>query len=140
MIIAIGNSRATIVNKIGNIQGIGIAFLTLFMAAVVSAVFLAGCSSANGTDLAPREEILNTLRAEGFVFNKNVISTVYGDTQNQVVVSGQIARKTPENKHVTNGVKLTQYRNIVVESANGTWKIISAPPLQREQFSSRQRW
>lgn len=140
MIIAIGNSRSTIVNRIENAQGVEIDIIALFIAVVISVIFLAGCSSAKGTDLASREEIFKTLRAEGFIFNKNVISTVQGENQNQVVVSGQIAQKTPDNKHVTNGVKLTQYRNIVVESVNGTWKIASAPPLQREQFSSRQRW
>ncbi len=138
MIIAICNSRSTIVRKIENVQGI--EFFHLIMAVLVISVFMTGCSSAKGTDLAPREEILNTLRAEGFVFNKNVISTVYGENQNQVIVSGQLARKTPDDTHVTNGVKLSQHRKIVVENANGTWKIISAPQLDRDQFTSRERW
>jgi len=115
-------------------------FLCLIIAMVVSSAAMTGCSSAKGRDLEPREEILNTLRAEGFVFNKNVISTVYGENENQVIVSGQLARKTPDDTHVTNGVKLSQHRKIVVENANGTWEIKSAPQLHREQFSSRQRW
>ena len=115
-------------------------FLCLIIAMVVSSAVMTGCSSANGRDLEPREEILNTLRAEGFVFNKNVISTVYGENENQVIVSGQLARKTPDDTHVTNGVKLSQHRKIVVENANGAWKIKSAPQLDREQFTSRERW
>ncbi|HQW20268.1 MAG TPA: hypothetical protein PLI90_06305 [Rhodocyclaceae bacterium] len=136
MVLSICNFRSTLVSKIENIRGIG--FLCLMTAVVASAVFMTGCSSAVGTDLAPREDILKTLRAQGFVFNKNVISTVFGENQNQVIVSGQIAQKTPDNKNVTNGTKLTQYRKIIVENVDGTWKVISAPPLQREQFSSRQ--
>ena len=118
----------------------GIKFLCLIMAVVVSSVVMTGCSSAKGTDLAPREEILNTLRAEGFVFNKFVVSTVYGENQSMVVVSGQLARKTLDNTHVTGGIKLSQYRKIIVENVNGIWEIKSAPQIQREQFSSRQRW
>lgn len=106
----------------------------------VSSLFLTGCSSAEGTDLAPRKEILAKLRAEDFLFNQFVISTVYGDNQNQVIVSGQLARRTPDNTHVTNGAKITQYREIIVEKINGAWEITSAPPLQRDQFTSRQRW
>lgn len=136
MVLSICNLRSTLVSKFENIRGIG--FLYLMAAAVASAVFMTGCSSAVGTDLAPREDILKTLRAQGFVFNKYVISTVFGENQNQVIVSGQIAQKTPDNQHVTNGTKLTQYRKVVVENVDGTWKVISAPPLQREQFSSRQ--
>lgn len=115
----------------------------LFAATIIAApVMMAatGCSSAVGTDLAPREEILKNLRANGYLFNKHVISTVYGDNQNQVIVSGQLAQKTPDNTHVANGFKITQYRNIVLENVNGEWKVVSAPPLQREQLSSRQRW
>ncbi len=138
MIIATCNFRSTIVKEIDSVQRV--KFLCLIIAVVVSSVFMTGCSSAKGTDLAPRDEILNTLRAEGFVFNKFVISTVYGENQNQVIVSGQLARKTPDNTHVTNGVKLSQHRKIVVENANGTWEIISAPQIHREQFTSRQRW
>ena len=136
MVLSICNLRSTLVSKFENIRGIG--FLYLMAAAVASAVFMTGCSSAVGTDLAPREDILKTLRAQGFVFNKNVISTVFGENQNQVIVSGQIAQKTPDNKNVTNGTKLTKKRKIIVENVDGTWKVISAPPLQREQFSSRQ--
>ncbi len=115
-------------------------FLCLIIAMVVSSAVMTGCSSANGRDLEPREEILNTLRAEGFLFNKNVISTVYGENENQVIVSGQLARRTPDDTHVTNGVKLSQHRKVVVENVNGAWKIISAPQLERDQFTSRERW
>lgn len=138
MIIAIRNFSSSIAKNFENVRGIEL--LPLMMAVVVSAVFVTACSSAKGTDLAPREEILKTLRAEGFVFNKHVISTVYGENQNQVLVSGQLAQKTPDDTHVTNGFKVTQYRNLVVENVNGTWQIMSAPPLQRKQFTSRQRW
>ena len=124
--------------KIESVQGI--QFFSLMMAVVVSSMFMTGCSSAKGRDLEPREEILNTLRAEGFVFNKNVISTVYGENQNQVIVSGQLAKKTPDDTHVTEGVKLSQHRRVVVENANGTWEIKSAPQLERDQFTSRERW
>ena len=112
------------------------------MAAIASALVMtvAGCSSAKGTDIAPRQEILEALRAEGFTFNKFVISTVYGKNKSVVIVSGQLARKTPDNTHVTDGVKLSQHREIIVENASGTWEIKSAPQIQREQFSSRQRW
>ena len=99
MVLSICNFRSTLVSKIENIRGIG--FLCLMTAVVASAVFMTGCSSAVGTDLAPREDILKTLRAQGFVFNKNVISTVFGENQNQVIVSGQIAQKTPDNKNVS---------------------------------------
>lgn len=116
--------------------------LHLTMAVIASSAFmtLAGCSSAVGTDLAPREDVLKSLRAQGFLFNKNVISTVYGDKQTQVIVSGQLAQKTPDDHHVPNGAKVTQYRQIVVENIDGAWKVTSAPPLEREQLSSRQRW
>lgn len=116
--------------------------LRLIMTAIAGSMVIAatGCSSAQGTDLAPREEILKTLRAQGYLFNKHVISTSYGDSQNQVIVSGQIAQRTPDDRHVTHGFKITQYRNIVMENVEGGWKVKSAPPLEREQLSSRQRW
>lgn len=138
MTIAICNFRPTIVKKIETV--IEIEFFYLIMAVVVSSVFMMGCSTAKGRDLAPREEILKTLRAEGFLFNKHVISTVYGENQNQVIVSGQLAQRTPDTRHVTNGVKITQYKRIAVENVNGTWEIISTQHMQRKQLSSRQRW
>ena len=138
MDIATSNTRFAIVHHIEHLQRIKL--LCLLLVLMISAVFITGCSSAKGTDLEPREEILTTLRAEGFVFNKFVISTVYGENKNQVIVSGQLARKTPDNTHVTDGVKLSQYRKIVVEKNNGAWEIISAPQIEREQFTSRDRW
>lgn len=138
MIMAVSTVRTTFIKKIKYAPTI--KSLCLIIALVISAVSMIGCSSAKGTDLEPREEILSTLRAEGFVFNKFVISTVYGENQNQVIVSGQLARKTPDNTHVPNGVKLSQHRKVVVENTNGAWEIISAPQIHREQFSSRQRW
>lgn len=125
-------------NKVKNTQGI--KFLFLIMAMVVSAVIITGCSSAKGRDLAPRGEILKILRAKNFLFNKYVISTVFGENQNQVIVSGRLARKTPDNRHVPNGFKITQYENVVVENVNGTWEIISSKQVHRKQLTSRQRW
>ncbi len=117
-------------------------FLQLLLALTVSAVVMTttGCSSAVGTDLAPREDILKTLRSQGYLFNKHVISTVQGATPNQVIVSGQLAQKTPDDRHVSNGFKVTQYRTIVVENTAGAWQVTNATPVQREQLSSRQRW
>lgn len=136
--ISVRDNRSANVRK--NVQGI--RFLHLIMAMLASSVFmtLTGCSSAVGTDLAPREEVLKTLRSQGFLFNKHVISTAYGEKQNQVIVSGQLAQKTPDDRHVPNGFKVTQFRRIVVENVDGAWKVASAPPVQREQLSSRQRW
>ena len=138
MIVASCNSRSTIVKRTRSVQGI--EFFLLMMGLLVSAVIMTGCSSAKGRDLAPREEILKTLRAEGFLFNKHVISTVYGENQNQVIVSGRLARKTPDDRHVTNGFKITQYNRVVVETADGTWEIISSQQVHRKQLTSRQRW
>lgn len=118
------------------------ALLRPIMAAIAGSMVIAatGCSSAKGTDIAPREEILKTLRAQGYLFNKHVISTVVGENPNQVIVSGQLAQRMPDDRHVTNGFRISQYRSIVMENVEGTWKVKSAPPLQREQLSSRQRW
>ena len=138
IITTICNFGSTVIKKLENLQRV--KFLCLVLAVLVGSASMTGCSSADGTDLAPREDVLNTLRAEGFVFNKFVISTVYGENQNQVIVSGQLARKTPDDTHVTDGVKLSQYRKVVVENASGSWKIISAAQIQRDQFTSRQRW
>lgn len=138
MIIAISNFRSTIVKKIKNIQRVKAIYLMI--AALVSPVLIMGCSVADGTDLAPRDEVLQTLRDQGFVFNKFIISTVYGENKNQVIVSGQLAQKTPDNTHVTNGVKLTQFREVVTENVNGAWKITSATSIERDQFTSRERW
>ena len=138
MIVASCNFRSTIVKRTRSVQGI--EFFLLMMGLLVSAVIMTGCSSAKGRDLAPREEILETLRAEGFLFSKHVISTVYGENQNQVIVSGRLARKTPDNRHVTNGFKITQYKRIVVENVAGTWEIISSQQVHRKQLTSRQRW
>lgn len=135
-----GDFRSTIVKKLKNAPRF--KFIHLIIAAVISisSVLLTGCSSADGTDLEPRVEILATLRAKGFVFNKYVISTVYGENKNQVIVSGQLGKKTPDNTHVTNGVKLTQHRRIVVENTSGQWEVMSAPQIHRDQFTSRDRW
>ena len=138
MTLSISNSALTIVKKHMKPEGFHASFLIIALA--FSALFLTACSSADGTDLEPRDEILQSLRDQGFVFNKFVISTVYGENKSQVIVSGQLARKTPDETHVTNGVKLTQYRNIIVENKQGEWEIISAPPIERDQFTSRERW
>ncbi len=138
MIVTGCNFRSTNVKKIKTVEGI--KFFFLFVSVVVSAVIMTGCSSAKGRDLAPRDDILKTLRTEGFLFNKYVISTLFGEHQNQVIVSGRLARKTPDNRHVPNGFKITQYKNVVVENVKGTWEIVSAQQVQRNQLTSRQRW
>lgn len=128
------------VKKMEKTQGIR-RYRTLLLAVLgASVVVTTACSNAKGTDMAPREDILKSLRADGFLFNKHVISTLYGENQNQVVVTGQLAQKTPDNTHVANGLKVTQLRKLVVENVNGAWKVISTSPVEREQLSSRQRW
>ncbi len=124
--------------KIRSTQGIKV--LSLLIIALFSSMFITGCSSADGTDLEPREDVLQAMRDQGFVFNKFVISTVYGESQNQVIVTGQLAKKTPDNTHVTDGIKLSQHREVVVESIDGSWQIISAPTIERDQLTSRERW
>ncbi len=138
MTITTCNSSSTIVKKIMNLQGIKL--FCLIIAVALGSAFMTGCSSADGTDLPERDVVLQTLRDQGFVFNKFVISTVHGESQNQVIVSGQLAQKTPDNTHVANGIKLTQFRKIIVENNNGAWEITSAPPIERDQFTSRERW
>ena len=138
MTIATCNFRSTIVQSIKSIQRVKV--LSLLLAALISSAFITGCSSADGTDLEPREDVLQAMRDQGFVFNQFVISTVYGENQDQVIVTGQLAKKTPDNTHVANGVRLSQHRKAVVENVNGSWQIISAPAIERDQLTSRERW
>lgn len=100
-----------------------------------------GCSTAVGRDLASRTDILKTLRDQGYLFNQHVISTVADNgNPNRVRVTGQIARKAPDESHVKDGLKVTQIQYVVVENANGAWAVAEAPPLVRDQLTSRQRW
>ena len=100
-----------------------------------------GCSTAVGRDLSSRTDILKTLREQGYLFNQYVISTVADNgNPNRVRVTGQIARKSPDEGHVKGGFKVTQIQYVVVENANGAWQVAEAPTLVRDQFTSRQRW
>lgn len=110
------------------------------LAAATFAGLTSACSSAVGTDLAPREDILKTLRNQNYLFNKHVISTRFGNGPNQVIVSGQLAHRVPDNRHVPDGWKVSQLREIVVDNVNGTWQVTSTTPVHREQLSTRQRW
>lgn len=136
MTIPSSETRSADVSKC--VRGMGARHLIMALLAGSAFVAMTGCSSAVGTDLAPREDILKTLRSQGYLFNKHVISTIQGETPNQVIVSGQLAQKTPDDRHVPNGFKVTQYRALVVENTDGAWQVTNATPVQREQLSSRQ--
>ena len=102
---------------------------------------LTGCSTAVGTDLEPRVAVLQTMRDQGWLFNKHVIDTVYGKDQNQVIVSGPLAHRTPDNRHVPNGYLVTQFGEAVLEKqADGHWQIVAATKVVRDQLTTRERW
>lgn len=99
-----------------------------------------GCSTAVGTDMPQREPVLKTIRDQGWLFNKHVIDTAVGGDQNQVIVSGPLAERTPDSRHVPNGWKVTQYSSVTLQNNNGTWQVISKTPVIREPISTRERW
>lgn len=101
---------------------------------------LSACSTAVGTDMPQREAVLKTIRSQGWLFNKHVIDTAVGVDQNQVVVSGPLAARTPDNRHVPNGYKVTQYSSVTLQNNNGEWQIVSKTPVVREQLTTRERW
>jgi len=99
---------------------------------ILGAVIMTGCSVAKGRDLAPRDEIFRTLNAEGFSFDRTLISTVYGESQKQVIVTGPMVLRVPDkNSELVHGMKVSQYSKIVVEDVNGKWKITSATKVER---------
>lgn len=114
----------------------------LALAAIASALLLplSGCSTAVGTDLEPRVEVLQLMRDQGWLFNKHVIDTVYGKDQNQVIVSGPLAHRTPDHRHVTNGYLVTQYSEAVVEKQDEQWQVVAATKMVRDQLTTRERW
>lgn len=117
--------------------------LRLIMAAIAGsmAIAMAGCSTAVGTDLPERTEVLKSLRDQGFLFNRHVISTVKSaDNPAQILVTGQLARTEPDESHVKDGLKVSQVQHVVVEQRDGAWQVVSAPLLVRDQLTSRQRW
>ena len=101
---------------------------------------LAGCSTAVGTDMPQRESVLKTMRDQGWLFNKHVIDTAVGADQNQVIVSGPLAERTPDNRHVPDGWKVMQYSSVTLQNNNGTWQVASKTPVIREPLSTRERW
>lgn len=98
------------------------------------------CSTAVGTDLPERTEVLKVLRDQGFLFNKHVISTAYGRSHDQILVTGQLARTEPNEDHVKDGLRVSQVQRVVVEKQDGNWQVVEAPVLVRDQLTSRQRW
>lgn len=114
----------------------------LAVATLASALLLplTGCSTAVGTDLEPRVEVLQLMRDQGWLFNKHVIDTVYGKDQNQVIVSGPLAHRTPDNRHVPNGHLVTQYSEAVVERHDQQWQVVAATKVVRDQLTTRERW
>ncbi|MBV2234847.1 MAG: hypothetical protein KUL75_04795 [Sterolibacterium sp.] len=117
--------------------------LRLIMAAIAGAMIIAttGCSTAVGTDLPERTEVLKSLRDQGFLFNRHVISTVKSaENPNQILVTGQLARTEPDTSHVKDGLKVSQVQHVVVEKQGESWQVVSAPVLVRDQLTSRQRW
>lgn len=117
--------------------------LRLMMTAIAGSVIIAmtGCSTAVGTDLPERAEVLKNLRDQGFLFNRHVISTVKSaDNPSQILVTGQLARTEPDESHVKDGLKVSQVQHVVVEKQGDAWQVVSAPILVRDQLTSRQRW
>ena len=116
----------------------------LIMAALAGtmAIALAACSTAV-SDLAEQErtEVLQSLRDQGFLFNRHVISTNRSvDNPAQIRVTGQLARTEPDESHVKDGLRVSQVQHVVVEKQDETWQVIEAPVLVRDQLTSRQRW
>ncbi len=101
---------------------------------------LTACSTAVGTDMPQREAVLKTMRDQGWLFNKHVIDTALGTDQNQVVVSGPLAERTPDDRHVPGGWKVMQYSDVTLQNNNGTWQVVSKTPVVREPISTRERW
>lgn len=117
-------------------------YCRLSAAALASGLILttAACSTAVGTDLPERVDVLKMLRDQGFLFNKHVISTAYGTSHDQILVTGQLARTEPNEDHVKDGLKVSQVQRVVVEKRDGVWQVVEAPVLVRDQLTSRERW
>lgn len=116
----------------------------MIMAAIAGSMIIAltGCSTAV-SDLSEQErtEVLQSLRDQGFLFNRHVISTNRSASNpGQILVTGQLARTEPNEDHVKDGLKVSQVQHVVVEKQGSAWQVLEAPVLVRDQLTSRQRW
>ena len=109
----------------------GISVLTLIIAVALCVLCVPGCSLSTGTDMPERTQIFKVMESEGFIFSHLNLSTAYGSDEDQIIVTGRMAQRKPDNSVVANGFKLTQFTKVVVEKGNNAWKIASAIKLER---------
>lgn len=97
-------------------------FVSMLFLGIVS---LTGCSVAKGQDLPVRADALNAARTYGFDYDDTLISTVYGESQNQIVLTGPMVGPVNLDVHDLSQGK-AEYTQVVLELINDAWVFSSA--------------
>jgi hypothetical protein len=91
---------------------------------LVLAIAAGGCSSAKGQKLAERSEVLAAMMSMGYKFDETLISTEYGASPSQVIVTGPFSgppraiggSATNKNKDL-----ICPYSQAVLNKVGGKW-------------------
>jgi hypothetical protein len=91
---------------------------------VLAVVVVWGCSSAKGQNLAERADILTAMKGMGFRFDDTLLSTEYGDSHSQIVVTGPFGGppKVLEGS-VTNKDLVCPYSRAVLNKVGEKWSL-----------------
>jgi len=99
---------------------LGLTTAVLFGLLLALAV-MGGCTTAKGTDLAERSESLVAARRSGFTFDDTLMSTEYGNSPSQVVITGPIGGPRILDDSAKNGDRIIEYTRVVLDKIEGKW-------------------
>ena len=95
-----------------------LGFLILAIAAML------GCSSATGQKLAERPDVFNAMRNMGYEFDETLVSTGYGESPSQVIVTGPFGGPPlGMDGSVTDKGVICPYSRAILNKINGKWVI-----------------
>jgi hypothetical protein len=97
--------------------------IAMILVMVLVALGITGC--AKGTKLAGRTEALQAMKAAGFKFDSNIISTEYGTSAAVMIVTGPMIGPKVLGGEIPpkNGETYTQYSRVMMKLAEKKWVI-----------------
>lgn len=99
------------------------SFSYLIVLLIMAALVLTSCSTANGQDMAERSAAFDAARTYGFDFDDTLISTAYGASSSEIIITGPIVRRTEDSSGY---IVKSMYTEVILENADGEWKLLSA--------------
>ena len=108
--------------KICKDHSVWVKTTALFGLLVLVVVVMWGCSSAKGQNMAERSNVLAAMRSMGFTFDDTLLSTEYGDSTSQVVITGPFAGLPREiERSASNKNLICPYSKAVLNKLEGKW-------------------